>query len=356
MLALVSTTLPASAKSVLERERVWELRQVPTIREALETMSPDERDSVTALFVETEPIGEAIFSLLDNLEVVACLRSEPVNIDVDAASNHEVVVVHTPGRNAEAVADFTLGLCLAMLRNIAVAHHAILSGELTTASKSTGERRAKGDVIWRPDDPTAPIPYVLYKGHQLSKIVVAVVGFGAVGRAVARRFNGLVGEIWVVDPALSKESIEEAGFVAASLAEALEGADVVTIHARSATQLIGRSELEQMKRGSYLINTARATVLDYEALKEALDSGQLAGAALDVFPDEPLPSTDPLLSAPHLTLTPHLAGAAFEVADVQWEIALRTIAGLYEPDVDWGSIAVRNPDIRDVWEKRLGRV
>lgn len=356
MLALASTNLPAHTKSALERERAWELRQVSSIREALETMPRNERALVKAIFVETEPIGEAILSLLENLEVVGCLRSEPVNIDVEAASAREVVVVHTPGRNAEAVADFTLGLCLAMLRNIAVAHHAILSGEMTSAKRVAGIQRAKGDVIWRPDDPAAPIPYVLYKGHQLSKLVVAVVGFGAVGRAVARRFDGLVGEIWVVDPAVSKESIEESGFVPSSLAEALSRADIVTIHARSATQLIGRSEIEQMKQGSYLINTARATVLDYDALREALTSGRLGGAALDVFPDEPLSKSDPLLRAPHLTLTPHLAGAAFEVLDVQWEIVLRAIAGLYEPDADWSSIAVRNADIREVWEKRLSRV
>ena len=356
MLALVSTNLPDATKSVLERDRAWEMRQVPSIREALETMPREDRELVRAIFVEAEPIGEAILSLLDNLEVVVCLRSEPVNIDVAAASNHEVVVVHTPGRNAEAVADFTLGLCLAMLRNIALTHHAILSGELTAASRVVDAQRAKGDVIWRPDDPHAPIPYVLYKGHQLSKLVVAVVGYGAVGRAVARRFDGLVGEICVVDPAVPKESIEEPGFVASSLAEALRRADVVTIHARSATQLIGRSEIEQMKHGSYLINTARATVLDYDALNDALISGRLGGAALDVFPDEPLPSSDPLLHAPRLTLTPHLAGAAYEVAEVQWEIAVRTIAGLYDADNDWSSIAVRNADIREVWEKRLGRV
>jgi D-3-phosphoglycerate dehydrogenase len=356
MLALVSTKLPAPAKAALERERGWELRPVPNIREALETMSAGEREQVRAIFVEAEPIGEAILSQLENLEMIGCLRSEPVNIDIEAASDHDVAVVHTPGRNAEAVADFTLGLCLAMLRNIAVAHHAILSGELTTTKRVDGVQRAKGDVIWRPDDPTATIPYVLYKGHQLSKLVVAVVGFGAVGRAVARRFDGLVGEILVVDPVVSKESIEELGFVATSLAEALQRADVVTIHARSATQLIGRAEIEQMKQGSYLINTARATVLDYNALGDALTSGQLGGAALDVFPDEPLSSTDPILRVPRLTLTPHLAGAAYEVVDVMWEIILRGIAGLYDTDTDWSTLAVRNADIREVWEKRFGRV
>jgi D-3-phosphoglycerate dehydrogenase / 2-oxoglutarate reductase len=356
MLALVSSNLSAPTKALLERERAWELRQVPSIREALETMPAATREQVRAIFVEAEPIGEAILSKLENLEMIGCLRSEPVNIDIEAASDHGVAVVHTPGRNAEAVADFTLGLCLAMLRNIAVSHHAILSGELTTTKPVDGAQRAKGDVIWRPDDPTAPIPYVLYKGHQLSKLVVAVVGFGAVGRAVARRFDGLVGEICIVDPAVSKESIEELGFVATSLPEALSRADVVTIHARSATQLMGRAEIEQMKPGSYLINTARATVLDYDALSAALTSGKLGGAALDVFPDEPLSSTDPILGVPHLTLTPHLAGAAYEVVDVMWEIIVRGIAGLYDPDTDWSTIAVRNADIREVWEKRFGRV
>lgn len=356
MLALASTQLPPEAQSVLESERAWRFRHVSSVREAVATMSPGDRASVRAVFVEAEPIGEAVLSLLDNLEVITCLRSEPVNIDIEAASQHGVVVLHTPGRNAEAVADFTLGLCLAMLRNIALSHHAILSGELTTAHPVVGVERAKGDIIWRPDDPRAPIPYVLYKGHQLSKLVVAVVGFGAAGRAVARRFNGLVGEICVVDPAVSRETIEESGYVATSLAEALGRADVVTIHARSATQLIGRPEIELMKTGSYLINTARATTLDYDALNDALTTGKLAGAALDVFPDEPLSNSDPLLRAPHLTLTPHLAGAAFEVADVMWEIAVRGIADLYDAGNDWSSVPVRNGTIREAWERRLGRV
>jgi D-3-phosphoglycerate dehydrogenase len=319
-------------------------------------MSPDERELVRAIFVEAEPIGKPVLALLDHLEVITCLRSEPVNIDVEAASNHEVVVIHTPGRNAEAVADFTLGLCLAMLRNIALSHHAIVSHDLTTAKPVVGRERAKGDIIWRPDDPEAQIPYVLYKGRQLSRLVLAIVGFGAAGRAVARRFTGLVGEICVVDPAVPAEVIEELGFTPSTLEQALRRADVVTIHARSATQLIGRSEIEQMKDGTYLINTARATTLDYGALCDALTTGKLAGAALDVFPDEPLSHSDPLLRAPHLTLTPHLAGAAHEVADVMWEIALRGIGALYTANDDWSSAAVRNADIREAWEKRVGRV
>ena len=155
MLALASTHLPPDAKLLLERGRTWEFRQVSSIREAIAAMSPDDRASVRAVFVEAEPIGESVLSLLDNLEIITCLRSEPVNIDIEAASAHDVVVLHTPGRNAEAVADFTLGLCLAMLRNIAVSHHAILSGELTTAHPVVGVERAKGDIIWRPDDPQA---------------------------------------------------------------------------------------------------------------------------------------------------------------------------------------------------------
>jgi D-3-phosphoglycerate dehydrogenase len=166
---------------------------------------------------------------------------------------------------------------------------------------------------------------------------------------VARRFDGLVGQVCVVDPAVAETDIRAEGFIALPLEDALARADIVTLHARSASVVIGRSELARLKPGSYLINTARATVLDHEALVDALTSGHLGGAALDVFPDEPLPSSSPLLNAPRITLTPHLAGAAYEVADRQSEILLAGIRGIYENTLDWSELPVRNAEIRDRW-------
>jgi D-3-phosphoglycerate dehydrogenase len=355
MLALVNATLTPETSAALSRERAWELRRASSVRDALSTLSAEDLDLVRAIVVEAEPVDKAMMAQVPNLEVVGCLRSEPVNVDLDAASACGVAVVHTPGRNAEAVADFTLGLCLAGLRHIAIAHHAIVSQDLTSASPVQGVNRADGDVIWRPDDKTLPVPYITYKGHQLSRLSVVVVGFGAVGRAVARRFSGLVSEVCIVDPGVGDEDIRAEGFVHLPLEEALPRADIITLHARSASVVIGRTELARLKPGSYLINTARATVLDYEALADALVSGHLGGAALDVFPEEPLPSSSPLLAVPRLTLTPHLGGAAYEVVDVQSEILLAGLLGIYDNPRDWSGLPVRNPEVRERWTARSAR-
>ena len=352
MIALLNATLTPETSAALRDERAWELRRVPRVREALGTLSAEDLDLVRAIVVESEPVDEAMLVKVPNLEVIGCLRSEPVNIDLEAAGACGVAVVHTPGRNAEAVADFTLGLCLAALRNIAIGHHAIVARELTSTVATQGLNRAEGDVIWRPDDASLPVPYVTYKGHQLSRLCVVVVGFGAVGRAVARRFTNLVRQVCVVDPGVSDEDIRAEGFVPLSLEDALARADVVTLHARSPSVIIGRAELACLKPGSYLINTARATVLDYEALVDSLASGHLGGAALDVYPEEPLPSGSPLLQAPRLTLTPHLAGAAYEVADIQSAILLAGVRGIYGNPTDWSGLPVRNPEVRERWTAR----
>jgi D-3-phosphoglycerate dehydrogenase len=273
-------------------------------------------------------------------------------VDVAAATARGVVVVHTPGRNAEAVADFTLGLCLAAARSIAISHHEIVSGALTRAQPPSTAHTAPGDAIWRPDDLGAPVPYEVYQGRELSGMVVGVVGFGAIGQAVARRFSGLAHEVHVTDPAFAAEVIKDRGFIPTPLPQLLPIADVITIHARSAAIVVGRRELARMKPGSILINTARATVLDYDALRESLESGHLRAAALDVFPEEPIPSSSPLLTQQNLTLTPHLAGATAEVGTRQSEILMTAIRGLYTADGGWDRLPVRNPELQPQWMAR----
>jgi D-3-phosphoglycerate dehydrogenase len=351
VLALVSGALTADVAAALTAERSWELHRVSLAGDAVAAMPADQRDSVRALIVEAEPVTDALLAQLPGLELVACMRSDPVNVDVSAATARGIAVLHTPGRNAEAVADFALGLCIAALRNIAIAHHGIVAGELTTDQPSRGLLVAPGDAIWRPDDPDAPVPYLIYRGRELSGLVIGVIGFGWTGQAVARRFAGLVQEVHVTDPAVSDEVIEAGGCIPAALGDLLAVADVVTIHARSADTIVGRDELKQMKRGSILINTARATVLDYDALLDALDSGQLRAAALDVFPQEPILASSPLRTHPGLTLTPHLAGAASDVVDRQSEILLTAVRALYgrNETSGWDRLPVRNPEVRQQW-------
>jgi D-3-phosphoglycerate dehydrogenase / 2-oxoglutarate reductase len=355
VLTLVSADLTPAAADALARERSWELRRVRRVSAAVAEMPPAERSSVGVLIVEAEPVNEALLSQLSGLHLIACLRGDPVNVDVPAATARGAVVVHAPGRNAEAVADFTLGLCLAAVRSIAISHHGIVSGWLTSKSTSPSPGpalTAPGDVVWRPDHPGAPIPYLLYRGRELSSLTIGVVGFGAVGKAVARRFSGLVREVLVADPAVAAETIKDRGFIPTPLPELLPLADVVTLHARSASIVIGRDELARMKPGSILINTARATVLDYDALADSLRSGHLRAAALDVFPEEPIPAGSPLLDQPNLTLTPHLAGATAEIGIWQSEILLAAIRGLYTPGAAWDELPVRNPELRAAWAQR----
>lgn len=355
MIALANASLTPDVASSLKRERSWDLRAVPKVRAAVAAMSDSARSRVRAVIVESEPVDGALLDRLVHLELVACMRSEPVNVDVAAATSRGVPVLHTPGRNADAVADFTLGLCLAALRNIAVTHHLLVTGGLAGEPAARGYGIAAGDAIWRPADPNAPVPYVVYRGRLLSSLVVGVIGFGAVGRAVARRFAGMARAVYVTDPALDPEAIEAAGCVSVSLPELLRGADVVTIHARSPVVIIGRPEFEQIKPGSVLINTARATVLDYDALSEALDSGRLAAAALDVYPQEPLPASSPLRQQRGLTLTPHLAGAAAEVTDKHSEIFLDAVRGLYSGRV-WDSLPIKNRELSARWTARHASV
>jgi D-3-phosphoglycerate dehydrogenase / 2-oxoglutarate reductase len=353
LIALASASLTPAVAGLVAAERSWELRQVEQVSAAVAGMTAAQRSSVRAIIVEAEPVGEALISQLDGLELIACLRSDPVNVDIAAATAHGAAVIYTPGRNAEAVADFTLGLCLAAIRGIAISHHLIVSGELTTAEPSRGLRTAAGDAIWRPDDEDAPVPYVMFQGRELSSLAVGVIGFGAVGRAVARRFSGLVRVVYVTDPAVAPEDVAASGLVPVTLPGLLAAADVVTIHARSSTTVIGRDELGQMKPGGCLINTARATVLDYQALTDALDSGQLSAAALDVFPQEPLPSASPLRRQQGLTLTPHIAGSTAEVTGRQSGTFLAAVRSLYDGQ-GWDDLPVRNRELYSRWTS--GRV
>jgi D-3-phosphoglycerate dehydrogenase / 2-oxoglutarate reductase len=352
-LALSSTPLAGELLISLTQRRAWDVRQVGSVASAVSAMSDAERGEVRALVVETEPVDRGLIGRLVNLEVVICPRSEPVNVDVLAAEAHGVAVIHAPGRNAEAVADFTLGLCLAALRHIATSYHAIVSGELTSISSGPSPAISRDDVIWRPREPGRLIPYLAYKGPELSGLTVGIVGYGAVGQAVARRFRGLVRQVIIVDPLATALTGPRDGLESMSLDDMLPQADVVTLHARSKDTIIGRDELFKMKTGSYLINTARATVLDYDALVQALDSGPLRGAALDVFPEEPLPHASPLRTHAGLTLTPHLAGASEQVGERQYAIAATGLDGIYAPDAAWERLPVRNPQVRESWARRL---
>jgi D-3-phosphoglycerate dehydrogenase / 2-oxoglutarate reductase len=330
--AIVTAELTAAAERELAEAYGWSLRRGG--------LAPDTAAEV--LVIEADPLDAAALDGFPALSLVACLRGNPVNVDLDAATARGIPVVHTPGRNAESVADLVLGLALSCLRHIAVTHHLIVSRALTEERE---ERRGRKDVIWRPADPAAPLPYAVFKGPELSRLTLGLLGFGAVARRVAAKATALQMRVLAHDPFVPGHRIAAAGVEPMPLDRLLGEADILSLHAppQPGAPLIGEPELRRMKPSAYLINTARASVLDYDALASALRGSRLAGAGLDVFPDEPLSSSSPLLDLPNVTFTPHIGGASTNVVEHQSELLLDALRHLAEGNP--AAAAVANPEV-----------
>ena len=243
------------------------------------------------LVTHLAPLSAGIMDRLPRLKFVAVSRGGPVNIDMRAARERGILVVNTPGRNASAVAEFTIGAILAETRNITRGHDALRRGE------------------WRGDLYRADLA-----GQELSEMTVGLIGYGEVGRRVVKLLKAFGCRILVNDPyvQLTAEDLND-GVIQVSLDRVLGESDVVSMHPRvtaETTKMINARTLSQMKPGAYFINTARGPLVDYDSLYDALVSNHLRGAMLETFDIEPLPADSRLLSLPNLTMTPHIAGAS----------------------------------------------
>ena len=243
------------------------------------------------------PISAPMFAAMPELKLVAVSRGGPVNIDMKAAAEHGVTVVNTPGRNASAVAEFTIGAIIAETRNITKGHDALRRGEY------------RGD-LYRAD----------VTGDELSDMTVGVIGYGNIGTKVVRLLRAFGCRILVTDPYVQLSPQDrDAGVQLVALETLLAQSDVVTLHPRvteETTGMIDAEALAAMKPGSVLINTARGPLMDYDALYDALVSGHLGGAMLETFSVEPVPPDWPLLQLPNVTLTPHIAGASLKTVRI----------------------------------------
>jgi D-3-phosphoglycerate dehydrogenase len=305
--AICLAPLIDSARRFMQSELGWEIEERAGVAADADA---------TVVIVEATPFGPAELDALPGLRLIVSVRGEPVNVDLAAATARGIPVMHAPGRNAESVAEFTIGVMIALLRGI-VSTHELVRGRVLTEERA--ERvRARGDVIWRPSDPTAIVPYRAFKGPGLRSTALGLLGLGAIGVRVASLANGLGMRVIAHDPHVAGP-IE--GVELVSLQALLRRCDVLSLHARgSGAALVGAAEIAQLRPGALVINTARAAILDYDALVAALRSRHLAGAALDVYPDEPLTPDDPLLGLDNVILTPHIAGASLDVVSQQWGI------------------------------------
>jgi phosphoglycerate dehydrogenase-like enzyme len=249
---------------------------------------------VALLIVEVEQVSAGIIEAAPALEVIATCRAGPVNIDVAAATARGIPVLSTPARNADSVADFTLGLMLALCRNI---------------NRAERHLRQQGWLVNGKE-----LPYFHFRGPEIFGKTLGLIGGGAIGRALARRVSGFEMPVLVYDPYLDQAALGELGRLAA-LDEVLAQADFISLHAPVTAEtkgLLNARRLGLMKKTAYLINTARAQIVEEEALFEALANGRIAGAALDVFWNEP-EIAPRWFALENVLLTPHLGGAADDV-------------------------------------------
>jgi len=283
MRILVAESLEAGALALLSAHHTVDVRQGLTPAELLEIIG-----DYDALVVRSQTrVNSALLERGKNLKIVARAGIGVDNIDVAAATAAGIVVVNAPNENVVAAAEHTLGLMLALARHIPRADAWLRAGKWT---------RGK------------------FEGVELSGKTLGIVGLGKIGGEVARRALAFGMAVVACDPLVAPERAEEAGVRLVPLEELLAAADFISLHVPggSATHhLLGARELAAVKPGCRLINCARGSVVDEEALLGALAEGRLAGAALDVFAVEP-PTNPRLLAEERVVLTPHIAGSTAE--------------------------------------------
>ncbi len=275
------------------------------------------------LIVEVERVTAEVIAAAPDLGVIATCRAGPVNVDVAAATDRGIPVLTTPARNAGSVADFALGAMLSLCRNIHRAERHLRQNGWMVA----------GDEL----------PYFHFRGPEVAGKTLGLIGCGAIGRALARRVRGFDMCVLVNDPFIDQADLGDLGQLA-PLETVLAEADFLSLHVPVTTEtrgMINAERLAMMKPSAYLINTARAAVVDEDALFEALSSERLAGAALDVFWDEPKIAPR-WFTLDNVLLTPHLGGAADDVKIHHSAMILQDIQTL-----DEGGVPARlaNPEV-----------
>ena len=265
-------------------------------------------------------VDESMIARAMGLRVIGRAGVGVDNIDLDAATTRGIAVFNAPAGNTNAAAELTMALMLSLVRRVPEADRSVRAGKWERAS---------------------------FKGVELRGRTLGLVGAGRIGGEVALRCQAFGMDVLVYDPYLQQERAKELGVRLVSLEYVIVNADVISCHVPLTEEtrgLINADVLNEMKEGAYVINASRGGVIDETALALALHDGNIAGAALDVYEDEPLGEASPLRDAPNLILTPHL-GASTEEAQlgVATEVAIQIQAALVEGEV---SGAVNAADLR----------
>jgi D-3-phosphoglycerate dehydrogenase len=292
---LVSDTLAPQGLEILERARGMQVVYQPDL-------SPDALRAAIAdadglVIRSATKVTADVIAAAKQLQVIGRAGIGVENVDVPAATARGIVVMNTPGGNNVTTGEHAMALLVSLARHIPQA----------TASMKHGE--------WEKNR---------FMGMELFGRTLGVVGLGRIGRIVAERALGFGMKVVAYDPYLAEAGIPKLEVEIVSLDELFARADAITLHVpktKDTTGLLGRAAFAKMRRGVLIVNAARGGIIDEQALLEALDSGQVGGAALDVFEKEPPPKDHPLLAHERVICTPHL-GASTEQAQVNVAVAV----------------------------------
>lgn len=241
---------------------------------------------VDGALIGLDQYDKKVFEIPSPLKVVAKFGVGIDNIDIEAAKAHKVQVVNTPGMNANAVAELTVGFILDLLRKIPMLDEEMKRG------------------VWN-----------RYMGRELAGKTVGLVGFGAIARLTAKKLRAFEANVQAYDVYPNEKEAEKLNVELVSFEQILKSSDIISLHIPATTEnrfLFSSKIFKEMKRGALLINTARGALVNLEDLVEAINEGYLGGAALDAFEEEPLPANSPVFRCPNLILTPHTGGETEE--------------------------------------------
>jgi D-3-phosphoglycerate dehydrogenase len=261
-------------------------------------------------------VNKDVLAKAPHLRVIGRAGVGVDNVDVNAATAKGVLVMNTPGGNAVSVAEHTMGLMLAMARSIPQAN----------ASTKSGHWEKKK-----------------FLGHELRGKTLGVIGLGSIGREVVKRARGFEMKILASDPFVSPTAAVDLGLTLVSLPEIYEQSDYITLHVALTTEthgMINDASIAKMKKGVRIVNCARGELIDPEALRKGVESGKIAGAALDVFQVEPPAAGDALLALEPVLATPHIGGATEEAQEIVGVRIVEQVIGYLQHGVALNAVNV----------------
>jgi len=248
-------------------------------------------------------ITPSLLNQLPDLRIIAVHGAGVDQVDINACTERGILVTNTPGANADSVAELTIGLMVSLIRHI---------------PQSVG--RVRAELVWGE---------ARHTGRGLKGKILGLIGIGKIGERVAKIATSLGMEVIAYDPGLSGKKIRSRGASPTKFDVLLTVADIISLHAphiSTTNHLIGPKAIAKMKKGAFLVNTARGALVDEKALTCAVSSGRLGGAALDVLEREPPDFTTSIFKAPNVIITPHMAGSTTECLELIAQTASEDIA------------------------------